>query len=89
MVETFDHLFETAFGDFDVVPYPYGPNGKTDRFDYERLNERAVTTTMFGVPVRVTGIDDLVASKMSRRRDKDLQAWPELQRLLARSSARS
>jgi hypothetical protein len=76
-----DHLFETAFGDFDVVPRPYGPNGKIDRFDYDRLCEQAVTVEIFGETVRIAGIDDLVASKLSRRRDKDLRAMPELQRL--------
>ncbi len=79
VVETFDHLFETAFGDLDVVPYPYGPNGKADHFDYERLNARTVTITTFGVPVRVAGLDDLVASKLLRRRAKGLAAWPQLQ----------
>jgi hypothetical protein len=76
-----DHLFETAFGDFDVVPRPYGPNGKIDRFDYDRLSDRAETIEIFGETVRIAGTDDLVASKLSRRRDKDLRAMPELQRL--------
>jgi hypothetical protein len=66
-----------------VAPHRYGPNGKADRFDYERFNARAVTITTFGASVRAAGIDDLVASKMSRRRNKDLAAWPELQRLPA------
>ena len=59
--ENFDHLFETALGDLDVVPRPYGPEGKLDRFTYERLNERAITSTTFGVEVRVADLDDLIA----------------------------
>lgn len=79
--ENFDHLFETPFGDLDIVPRPYGPQGKLDSFTYERLNERAAIITTFGVSVRVADLEDLIASKMSRRRDKDLGAYPELQRI--------
>lgn len=78
-----DHLFETALGDFDVVPRPYGPRGVDDRFAFDDLDRRAVATTTFGPEARVASLDDLIASKMSRRRDKDLRAFPELARLQA------
>jgi hypothetical protein len=78
----FDHLFETRFGDLDVVPYPYGPNGSSDRFDFDRLDADASSVSVAGVLVRVASIDDLIASKMSRRRDKDITALPALSRLL-------
>ncbi len=84
--ETFDTIFETPYGDLDVVPRPYGPNGKVDRFEYGRLDERAETSMMFGLPVRVAGVEDLIASKMSRRREKDLRALPELERIRGRVS---
>lgn len=80
--ENFDHLFQTSFGDLDIVPRPYGPNGKIDRFAFEQLDERANTLTVFGTSVRVAEVKDLVASKMSRHRTKDVEALPELERLL-------
>ena len=79
--ENVDHLFATDFGDFDVVPRPFGPHGDADRFTFETLDARAVTLRAFGVEVRVASLDDLIASKMSRRRDKDLRASAELERL--------
>jgi hypothetical protein len=80
-VETFDHLFQTMLGDLDVVPAPYGPHGKTDRFSYERLQERAVTKSIFGLHIRVAAFEDLLASKLSGQREKDLRIAPELERL--------
>jgi hypothetical protein len=76
-----DHLFETDLGDFDVVPCPYGPNGKSDRFDYQRLYVGSAAVEVAGLPVYVAGIDDLIASKLSQRRAKDLEALPELERI--------
>jgi hypothetical protein len=82
-----DHLFETAFGDFDVVPRPYGPNGKIDRFDFIRLSEQAVTVEIFGETVRIAGIDDLVASKLSQRRVEVIAAPRQRLESHARASA--
>ena len=82
-----DHLFETRFGDLDIVPRPYGPSGADDRFDFAALDARATTTSALGMPVRVAGLEDLVASKMSRRRPKDIAALPELERVLALARA--
>lgn len=80
-VATFDYRFTTLYGELDVVPYPYGPHGKADRFSYEQLQKRAITRTVFGVPVLVAGFNDLVASKLSARRAKDLRLLPEIERL--------
>ena len=88
-LETFDHLFETRFGDLDVVPRPYGPQGDADRFTFETLDAKAVTVPAFGTETRVASLDDLIASKMSRRRDKDLRAFAEMERLRAARSAKS
>ena len=81
VVETFDHLFTTKFGDLDIVPFPYGPHGKEDRFTFADLNARAITKTAFGQQIRVARLDDLIASKLSARRDKDLLLLPEIKRL--------
>lgn len=80
-VDTFDCDFATPYGSLDIVPAPYGPHGPQDRFTYDRLAARAVQVVAFGCPVRVAHVDDLVASKMSRRRPKDLHAEGELQRV--------
>ena len=82
-----DHLFKTGFGDLDVVPRPFGPRGKTDRFEFQRLFGRSATVEVAGLPVHVAGIDDLIASKLSQRRAKDLAALPELERIRDRLRA--
>jgi hypothetical protein len=85
-LERLDHLYETAFGDFDVVPCPFGPKRAEDRFTYADLVARAVTLDAFGAEITVADVDDLIASKMSRQRVKDVRAYPELARLRAKTS---
>ncbi len=58
-----------------------------DSLGYGRLDERAETSVVLGVPMRVACLEDLVASKMSRRREKDLRALPELERIRDRRGA--
>lgn len=79
--DRFDHEFVTPYGALDIVPTPYGPDGDADRFTYYRLDARATTVVVFGCSVRVAHVDDLIASKMSRRRPKDLRAEEELLRV--------
>jgi hypothetical protein len=81
VIETFDHLFQTVLGELDIVPYPYGPNGKTDRFTYERLKECCATKRAFDIHIPVGAFEDIVASKLSARREKDLHILPEIARL--------
>ncbi|QBD80360.1 hypothetical protein EPA93_32070 [Ktedonosporobacter rubrisoli] len=83
LLETFDSLFQTTLGDLDIVPFPYGPHGKRDSFTYEDLRSRALTKFGFGVAIPVAAFADLVASKLSARREKDLSALPEIERLRA------
>lgn len=80
-VENLDHEFATAYGKLDIVPYPFGPNGKADRFDYERLKQRAMTLFPFDIPVDIANIEDLIASKISAQRPKDQAAYVELVRI--------
>lgn len=82
--DRFDHDFVTPYGALDIVPAPYGPHGDADRFTYDRLDTRATTMVVFGCRVRVAHVDDLIASKMSRRRPKDLRAEGELLRVRER-----
>lgn len=80
-VENLDQEFTTLYGKLDVVPYPFGPNGKADRFDYKRLKKRAVTRSPFNIPVAIAHIDDLIASKISAQRPKDKAVFAELLRI--------
>lgn len=80
-VENLDNRFMTKFGQLDIQPAPYGTRGNLDRFDYKMLKSRAMTFQFFGIPVKVAHIDDIVASKMSRKRAKDLQVEAELRRV--------
>jgi hypothetical protein len=83
----FDHLFQTSLGDLDVVPRPYGPHGTSDRFEFDSLVDRADSVRVGSVDVRVAAVEDLVASKMSRRRTKDIEAMPELNRIQRRDTS--
>lgn len=81
ILETLDSLFQTKLGELDVVPFPYGPHGKIDRFTYEDLRSRAVIKSAFGIHIPVAAFEDVVASKLSARREKDLRILPEIERL--------
>jgi hypothetical protein len=81
VVETFDHLFTTRYGDLDNVPFPYGPHGKEDRFTFASLGMRAITKAAFGQQIRVAHLDDVITSKLSAWREKDLRLLPEIERL--------
>ena len=81
VVETFDHLFTTTYGYLDIVPFPYGPHGREDRFTFASLDVRAITKAAFGQQIRVAHLDVLIASKLSARREKDLRLLPQIERL--------
>lgn len=55
----------TRFGDLDLLATP------DPGFDFERLLEHAVTTTVHGAPVFVAALDDLIAMKRAAGRPKD------------------
>lgn len=61
--ETFDHLFYTRFGNFDVVPHLAG--------DYALLMQRAQRVEFMGFHVWVAHIDELLAKLTVPRRAKD------------------
>ncbi len=61
---TFDHLFHSRFGDFDVVPQLSGP--------YDLLMERAVEMQAYGQTIWVAHVDDLLATVTIPRRNKDI-----------------
>jgi hypothetical protein len=55
----------TIAGDFDLLATP-DPD-----FDFDRLKETAVSTTVAGHPVLVASLDDLIAMKRAAGRPKD------------------
>jgi hypothetical protein len=72
--------WRTDAGDVDVLATIRGVGGERRQFGdlVGRSNETVVT----GVVVRVAALQDIVESKRFAGRDKDLEALPELERLL-------
>ncbi|MFN8035586.1 MAG: hypothetical protein U0V73_06610 [Acidimicrobiia bacterium] len=70
--------FSTRVGIVDVLAVIDGPGG------YDALVRNASETTVAGVRVLVASLDDLIESKETTGRDKDLRALGELRRLRER-----
>jgi len=56
----------TRFGDLDLLAHP------DPRLDFEQLQGRSIGAEIFGVEVRVAGLEDLMAMKCAAGRPKDL-----------------
>ena len=67
--------FSTTAGELDVLFAIDGPGG------YDTLIRSAETMTVAGRQVHVAGLDDLIESKETSGRDKDLRALGELRRI--------
>ena len=72
--------FATSAGPLDVLFAIDGPGG------YESLAPRASIHTIAGHEILVAALDDLIESKETAGRDKDLRALGELRRLRRESS---
>lgn len=72
-ISTFDHLFFTRLGNFDVVPEIAG--------DYEVLRQGAVRKNAFGYEVWIAHVDDVLAKLTVPRREKDVARVQELRRV--------
>lgn len=55
----------TRFGDFDILATP------DPGFDYRRLLEHAVSTTVAGALIHIASLDDLIEMKRAAGRPKD------------------
>lgn len=62
---TMNLTLETDFGDLDLLAIPEGLDS------YEGLVSRAIEMEVFGVPVLVASVDDLIAMKRAANRPKD------------------
>jgi hypothetical protein len=76
-----DLRLETRFGDLDIMQWVAGI--ETDPA-YEQLAARAIAGEHDGIPLRVYGLDDLIAMKRATGRPRDLD---DLQRLGAAPGA--
>lgn len=70
--------FETRFGRLDVVFEPAGTRG------YGDLVKTAVVFEIGGVSVATASLRDIIRSKQSAARERDLQQLPTLRKLLQR-----
>lgn len=77
---TFDHLFTSCRGDFDVVPRVAGP--------FDDLFSRARPMVHAGVTVHVAHVDDLLAKLTVARRDKDVARVSALRAMQRRGDGR-
>jgi uncharacterized protein (DUF952 family) len=81
-LQALELLFETPFGDVDVLAAAVGPDGRGS-LAYEELEAESLTVTLAGVRLAVASPAHLLASKIGARRPKDLRARAELERLAA------
>jgi predicted nucleotidyltransferase len=56
----------TRYGDLDLLAHP------NPRFEFETLLRRSIAAEIFGLEIRVAGLDDLMAMKRAAGRPKDL-----------------
>lgn len=72
-VSTFDHLFCSRLGNFDIVPVVSGT--------YETLMQRAVLMHAWGCAIWVVHVDELVAALTVPRRAKDVPRVRQLREI--------
>ena len=77
-VEVRNLYLETSAGILDVLSSIPGVG------DVERLKARAITIPLYGQPVALISLEDLIAAKESLGREKDLLAAKELRAIAAK-----
>jgi uncharacterized protein (DUF952 family) len=86
-LQALELLFETPFGDFDVLAAAVGPDGR-GFIEYEELEAESITVALGGVRLAVASPAHLLASGIGARRPKDLRVRAELERLAAELTQR-
>jgi uncharacterized protein (DUF952 family) len=82
-LQALELLYETPFGDLDVLAAALGPGGR-GYIEYDELDAGSVTIDVGGTPVAVASPAHLLASKIGARRPKDQRALEELERLASK-----
>lgn len=67
----------THYGDLDISFVPAGTDG------YEDLVRDSIQTPIFGIPVMVASLADIIRSKQAANRPKDQRVLPTLREILA------
>jgi hypothetical protein len=78
---TFDHLFRSRLGNFDVVPEVSGT--------YDTLMKRAVRLEAWGLAIWVVHVDELLAALTVPRRAKDVARVRQLREIQRRRGERA
>jgi uncharacterized protein (DUF952 family) len=81
-LEALELLYETRFGDLDVLAAALGPGGRGS-IEYDALAAGSITADLGGILVPVASPAHLLASKIGARRPKYIRARKELERLAA------
>jgi predicted nucleotidyltransferase len=68
---------------FGVSPLRVDILASADGISFEDVYERAISTALDGVPIRVIALDDLIANKRASGRPQDLRDVSELERIRA------
>ena len=74
-----NYFLDTRFGALDLVNGP-----RPDLPRYRRLHDNALEVELAGLPLKIIGLDDLIAMKREAGREKDMRdiaALTELERL--------
>jgi uncharacterized protein (DUF952 family) len=82
-LQVLELLYETPFGDLDVLAAALGPGGR-GHIEHSSLAADAVTVDIDGIRVAVASPEHLLASSIGAGRPKDLRAREELERWASR-----
>jgi len=66
---------ETDLGDIDLLGHLSGLG------QFQKIAQDAISTSVFGVPIRLASLDALIRSKRAAGRPKDMNSLPELEAL--------
>jgi len=81
-----------AIGPTDIVYFGTSPLrvdllASASGVDFDRVRERAVQTTLDGIPVRIISLDDLIENKRAAGRPRDVEDCAELERIRAKRTS--
>ena len=72
---------------FGVSPLRVDLLASASGIEFSGVHERAIETSLDGVPIRVIALDDLIANKKASARPRDLEDCSELERIRAKTKS--